>query len=140
MNDLSTLFICYYIIIIFSIWFGHTKLQTSLFHGVKKINSNNSSYCCKSCPENPIFFKKILKKKFQKKNFHQKKSKNQNWSIFDFSLIGRSVFELEAKTGKLRKQVELGQRIVSTCLRGGWDVALLTATEQLSGSRSSSFF
>ena len=42
--------------------------------------------------------------------FVQKKFKNQNWSIFDFSLIGRSVFELEAKTGNLRKQVELDYR------------------------------
>ena len=107
MNDPSALFICYYIIIIFSIWFGHPEPQTSPFHGVKNINSNNSSYCCKSCPKNPIFLKKLLKKKFRKKIFHQKKFKNQNWSIFDFSLIGRSVFELEAKTGNLRKQVEL---------------------------------
>ena len=49
----------------------------------------------------------FTKKKFQKKNFVQKKSKNQNWPIFDFSLIGSSVFELEPKTAKLRKQVEL---------------------------------
>ena len=64
---------------------------------------NNSSYCCKNCPENPISYKILLKKKFWKKNFHQKKSKNQNWSIFDFSLIGRSVFELEAKNWKIEK-------------------------------------
>ena len=50
---------------------------------------------------------KFTKKKFQKKIFVQKKFKNQNWSIFDFSLIGSSVFELEPKTAKLRKQVEL---------------------------------
>ena len=97
LNDPSALFICYYIIIIFSIWFGHPEPQTSPFHGVKNINSNNSSYCCKSCPKNPIFLKKLLKKKFRKKIFHQKKSKNQIWSIFDFSLIGSSVFELEPK-------------------------------------------
>ena len=74
---------------------------------MKKINSNNCSYCWKSCSDNPIIQQNLLKKKFQKKNFVQKKFKNQNWSIFDFSLIGRSVFELEAKTGNLRKQVEL---------------------------------
>ena len=68
---------------------------------------NISSYCCNSCRQNPIFYSFLLKKKFQQKNFHQKKSKNQNWPIFDFSLIGSSVFELEPKTVKLRKQVEL---------------------------------
>ena len=67
---------------------------------------NNGSYCCNSCRQNPIFYSFSLKKKFKKK-IHQKKSKNQNWSIFDFSLIGSSVFELEPKTAKLRKQVEL---------------------------------
>ena len=68
---------------------------------------NNGLYCCNSCRKNPIFYNFLLKKKIQKKIFVRKKSKNQNWSIFDFSLIGRSVFELEAKTGNLRKQVEL---------------------------------
>ena len=65
------------------------------------------SYCYNSCWKNPIFYKFLLKKNFQKKIFLRKKSKNQNWSIFDFSLIGSSVFELEPKTAKLRKQVEL---------------------------------
>ena len=65
------------------------------------------SYCCNRCWKNPIFYIFLLKKKFQKKIFVQKKSKNQNWPIFDFSLIGSSVFELEPKTAKLRKQVEL---------------------------------
>ena len=69
--------------------------------------SKSGSYSCKSCRQNPIFRSFLLKKNFQKKIFVQKKFKNQNWSIFDFSLIGRSVFELEAKTGNLRKQVEL---------------------------------
>ena len=68
---------------------------------------NNGSYCCNSCRQNPIFYSFSLKKKFKKKKIHQKKSKNQNWPIFDFSLIGSSVFELEPKTAKLRKQVEL---------------------------------
>ena len=68
---------------------------------------NSSTYCCNSCRKNPIFYNFLLKKKIQKKFVVRKKSKNQNWPIFDFSLIGSSVFELEPKTAKLRKQVEL---------------------------------
>ena len=94
-------------IIIFSIWFGNTKLKAFPFHVVKKSMYKSCSYCCNRCWKNPIFYIFLLKKKFQKKIFVQKKSKNQNWPIFDFSLIGSSVFELEPKTAKLRKQVEL---------------------------------
>ena len=103
-------FIIYYMIIICSVWFANTKLQAFPFYVVKKLMYNSGLFCCKSCRQNPIFYSFSLKKKIQKKFFFQKKSKNQNWSIFDFSLIGRSVFELEAKTGNLRKQVELDYR------------------------------
>ena len=107
MNGLFYKFIIYYMIIIFAIWFGNTKLKAFPFHVVKKSMYKSCSYCCNRCWKNPIFYIFLLKKKFQKKIFVQKKSKNQNWPIFDFSLIGSSVFELEPKTAKLRKQVEL---------------------------------
>ena len=97
-------------IIICSVWFANTKLQAFPFYVVKKLMYNSGLFCCKSCRQNPIFYSFLLKKFCQKKNFHQKKSKNQNWPIFDFSLIGSSVFELETKTAKLRKQVELDYR------------------------------
>ena len=97
-------------IIICSVWFANTKLQAFPFHIVKKWMYNSGLFCCKSCRQNPIFYSFLLKKFCQKKIFHQKKSKNQNWPIFDFSLIGSSVFELETKTAKLRKQVELDYR------------------------------
>ena len=113
-------FIIYYMIIICSVWFANTKLQAFPFYVVKKLMYNSGLFCCKSCRQNPIFYSFLLKKNFQKKNFHQKKSKNQNWPIFDFSLIGSPVFELETKTAKFRKQVELGHWIVSTCLGVGW--------------------
>ena len=113
-------FIIYYMIIICSVWFANTKLQAFPFYVVKKLMYNSGLFCCKSCRQNPIFYSFLLKKFCQKKIFHQKKSKNQNWPIFDFSLIGSPVFELETKTAKLRKQVELGHWIVSTCLGVGW--------------------
>ena len=98
-------------IIICSVWFANTKLQAFPFHVVKKLMYNSGLFCCKSCRQNPIFYSFLLKNFFSKKKiFHQKKSKNQNWPIFDFSLIGSSVFELETKTAKLRKQVELDYR------------------------------
>ena len=103
MNDPSRLFICYYIIIIFSIWFGHTKPQTSPFHGVKKINSNNSSYCCKSCPEKPIFLKKLLKKKFQKKKISSKKIQKSKLVNFRFQLDWTLGFRVRGKNWKFEK-------------------------------------
>ena len=90
-------------IIIFAIWFGNTKLKAFPFHVVKKSMYKSCSYCCNRCWKNPIFYIFLLKKKFQKKIFVQKKSKNQNWPIFDFSLIGSSVFELEPKNCKIEK-------------------------------------
>ena len=102
-------FIIYYMIIICSVWFANTKLQAFPFHVVKKLMYNSGLFCCKSCRQNPIFCRFWLKKIFLTKKI-QKKSKNQNWAIFDFSLIGSSVFELETKTAKLRKQVELDYR------------------------------
>ena len=46
----------------------------------------------------------------------QKKSKNQNWAIFDFSLIGSSVFELWLKNCKSGKAgVHLANREVLCC-------------------------
>ena len=98
LNGLFCLFFIYYMIIIFAICFGNTKLKAFPFHAVKKYMSKSCSYCCNSCRQNTIFYSFLLKKNFQQKNFLQKKSKNQNWSIFDFSLIGSSVFELEPKS------------------------------------------
>ena len=69
--------------------------------------SNNRSYCCNSSREKSDILQFFTKKKSKNQKKSTKKSKNQNWSIFDFSLIGSLVFELEPKTAKLRKQVEL---------------------------------
>ena len=66
-------------------------------------------------PQNPIFCRFWLKKIFLTKKI-QKKSKNQNWAIFDFSLIGSSVFELWLKNCKSGKAgVHLANREVLCC-------------------------
>ena len=67
---------------------------------MKKINSNNSSYCCKSCPENPIFLKNLLKKKFQKKIFIKK---NPKIKIGQFQLDWTLGFRVRGKKWKFEK-------------------------------------
>ena len=78
--------------------------------------TNSSSYCYNSCQKNPIFYIFLLKKKIQKKKNQKKNSKKPNWAIFDFSLIGSSVFELWPKNCKSGKAgVHLTNRKVLYC-------------------------
>ena len=55
---------------------------------MKKINSNNCSYCCKSCSENPIYQKNLLKKKISKELESSKSKYQYNLSeiLFEYDL------------------------------------------------------
>ena len=79
--------------------------------------SKIGSYSRKSCRQNPIFRSFLLKKIFQKKIFCSKKIKKSKLTNFRFQLDRKLGFRVRGKTPKLRKQVELGHRDVSTCLR-----------------------
>ena len=78
--------------------------------------SKSGSYSCKSCRQNPIFRSFLLKKFFQKNFFCSKKIKKSKLTNFWFQLDRKLGFRVRGKTSKLRKQVELGHRDVSTCL------------------------
>ena len=64
---------------------------------------NNSSYCCKNCPENPISYKILLKKKILKKNFSSKKIQKSKLVNFRFQLDWMLGFRVRGKNWKIEK-------------------------------------